>query len=260
MKFIAIAIIAGLLALAGLPHGAQAADDVFSGKHKDAIHKIIKQYLLAHPEVMDEIVAGWQRYQNTKREKQARERMVEMRKAIVAYRQEIFHSKFDFSNGNPKGNVTMVEFFDYNCGFCKRALPDVLSLLKNDKQLKLVYKELPILGPGSLFAARAAIAAKKQGKYWKFHLALMRSRGANEPLVLSIAKQVGLDVEKLKKDMEAPEIRAEIDTNLQLAQKIGVNGTPAFIIGNRAVPGALGLAGLKAQIAGVRKEGGCKIC
>ncbi|HFC04906.1 MAG TPA: DsbA family protein [Rhizobiales bacterium] len=173
---------------------------------------------------------------------------------------DIFRGEGDLVIGNPNGDVTMVEFFDYNCGYCKRSLPDVMKMIKNDKNVKVVMKEFPILGEGSNFAARAAIASREQGKYWEFHLALLKKRGAvNEASVMKTAKLMGLDVEKLRKDMKAPVVDQIIKRNYAIAQQLNINGTPAFIIAENIFPGAVGFDVLSNAVAKVRKDG-CTVC
>ena len=140
--------------------------------------------------------------------------------------------------GNPDGDVTVTEFFDYNCPYCKRAMVEVQGLLDADTNVRLVYREWPILGEGSVFAARAALAARAQGKYEEFHWALMGAKGRLvEATVLGIAKVIGLDIERLKADMQSPEVEQHIADSMQLAQALGFNGTPSFVIGDALVPG-----------------------
>ncbi|TNF21208.1 MAG: DsbA family protein [Rhodobacteraceae bacterium] len=140
--------------------------------------------------------------------------------------------------GNPEGDVTVVEFFDYNCPYCKRAMSEVQGLLEADRNVRLVHREWPILGEGSVFAAKAALAAREQGKYEAFHWALMGLQGrAEEASVLRLAEEIGLDVERLRADMDAPEVQAHIDVSMRLAQALGFNGTPSFVIGENLVPG-----------------------
>ncbi len=257
--FIAI-ICAALITLSGFVAVGVAQDKTFTSEQKAAIENMIRDYLISNPQVMQEIIQSWQADQRRNQAVQQEEKIQKMRTAVIANKADVFRSKFDFSTGNLKGDVTIVEFFDYNCGFCKRSLPDILALLNTDKNLRLVVKEFPILGPGSVYAARAAIASKKQNKYWEFHVALMRTRGISEAQVLRVATKIGLNINKLKKDMEAPEVAQEIDANMKLANKLGVNGTPAFVIADRPIPGAVGLATLRTHIAAVRAKGGCKIC
>lgn len=140
--------------------------------------------------------------------------------------------------GNPDGDVTVVEFFDYNCPYCRRVKPEVRALIEEDPNIRLVYREWPILGEGSVFAARAALAAREQGKYKEFHWAMMEVDGrANEASVMRVAEEVGLDLDQLRKDMEAPEVTEHIETSMRLTQALGFNGTPSFVIGNALVPG-----------------------
>ena len=140
--------------------------------------------------------------------------------------------------GNPDGDVTVVEFFDYNCPYCRRAMPQVEALIEADPNVRLVYREWPILGEGSVFAARAALAAREQGKYKEFHEAMMGMQGrAEEASVLRIAREVGLDVDQLRQDMQAPEVDEHIQTSMELTKALGFNGTPSFVIGDELVPG-----------------------
>lgn len=155
--------------------------------------------------------------------------------------------------GNPDGDVTMVEFFDYNCPYCRRAAPDVEALIAQDKNVRLVYREWPILGEGSVFAARAALAARKQGKYAEFHRAMMGLKGrANEASVMKVADKLGMDTGQLRKDMDAPEVREHIATSMALAQALGFNGTPSFVIGSQLAPGLIPLDKMKSLVAQAR--------
>ena len=140
--------------------------------------------------------------------------------------------------GNPDGDVTIVEFFDYNCPYCKRAMPEVNALMADDTNVRLVLREWPILSEGSAFAARAALASRQQGKYAEMHDALMTMRGKVEAeAVLRIAGEVGLDIEKLKIDMQSPEVEEHIATSMRLAEALGFNGTPSFVVGDQLIPG-----------------------
>lgn len=140
--------------------------------------------------------------------------------------------------GNPDGDVTIVEFFDYNCPYCKRAMPEINALMAEDTNVRLVLREWPILSEGSAFAARAALASRQQGKYAEIHDALMTMRGKVEAeTVLRIAGEVGLDVEKLKIDMQSPEVEEHIATSMRLAEALGFNGTPSFVVGDQLIPG-----------------------
>ena len=158
--------------------------------------------------------------------------------------------------GNPDGDVTVVEFFDYNCGYCRRTFEDVHKLISGDANVRLVLREWPILGEESVYAARAALASRAQGKYEEFHNALMRYEGrANETSVGIIAVELGIDIEQLKRDMDAPEVVAHIQTSMQLTQALNLNGTPAFIFGEQLVPGAIELEQMQALVAETREAG-----
>lgn len=156
--------------------------------------------------------------------------------------------------GNPDGDVTVVEFFDYNCPYCKRAMPEIDALLAQDGQIRLVLREWPILSEGSALAARAALAARKQGKYPEMHDALMNMRGKLEAdTVMRIAGEVGLDLEKLKADMQSPEVEEHIATSMRLADALGFNGIPAFIVGDQLIPGFVEKAQLAEAVASARQ-------
>jgi protein-disulfide isomerase len=155
--------------------------------------------------------------------------------------------------GNPDGDVTVVEFFDYNCPYCRRAMEPVQGLLDADRNVRLVYREWPILGEGAVFAAKAALAARKQGKYEAFHWALMAMNGkAQEASVLRVATEVGLDVEQLRADMASAEIDEHIQTSMELAQALGFNGTPSFVIGDELAPGLVQQSQLMEMVKAAR--------
>ncbi|MTH78775.1 DsbA family protein [Paracoccus aestuariivivens] len=172
---------------------------------------------------------------------------------VAAIKQGVFNDPAAPVMGNLQGDVTLVEFSDYNCGFCRKAMPTVSQLLKTDPKIKLVVHEIPIFGEGSRYAAMAALAAQKQGKYAEFHRALMAMRGeAEKASVLRVARDVGLDVARLERDMQAPEITAQIEKSLTLADQIGLAGTPSFVAGDRAVFGALPIEDLAELVAEAR--------
>ena len=156
--------------------------------------------------------------------------------------------------GNLDGDVTVVEYFDYNCPYCRRAMDVVQGLLDDDPDVRLVYREWPILGEGSVFAAKAALAAREQGKYEAFHWALMSMNGrAEEASVMRVAAEVGLDVDQLRRDMEAPEIQEHLVTSMNLAQSLGFNGTPSFVVGEELVPGFVEQSELVEVVEAARK-------
>ena len=176
------------------------------------------------------------------------------RDTIFGERKALTANPADPVGGNPKGDVTIVEFFDYRCPYCKQVKPIVEQVLSQDRNVRVVYKEFPILGRESVYASRAALASQKQGKYLAYHHALMASRGQlTEETVLAVARSSGLDVEKLKRDMEDPAIEKVIADNRGLAERIGIRGTPAFIIGDQLAPGAVDTGSLKTMIDKARK-------
>lgn len=226
----------------------------FNDSQRKEMESIIRDYLLANPDLLREMGQLLEQ-----KEKLAEE---EQRKGgLASNAEQIFRDKTDFVAGNPKGNVTMVEFFDYNCGWCKKGFPEVMSLLGEDKELRFVLKEFPIFGEDSEYAARAAIAAAKQGKYWELHVAMFQHEGKlAKDSVDEIATGLGLNMEQLKKDMEDPATADILVRNRNLAQSLAINGTPAFIIDDKLVPGYLPKAELASAINDVRAKGGCSLC
>ena len=233
---------------------AAVAEDSFNDKQRAEIGQIVRQYLLDNPELLLEV----------SKELETRQKAEEDSKregALAANADAVFKSPNDLVAGNPQGDVTMVEFFDYNCSWCKKGLPEVLSLIEKDKGLRLVMKEFPIFGGDSDYAAQAALASRAQGKYWEFHVAMLSHEGKlTAENVDEIAKAQGLDVDKLKADMQSPAIAQTIAANQKLAQDLNITGTPAFVIDKTVVPGYLPVDGLMAAINEVRASGGCKLC
>ncbi len=222
---------------------------------KQAIERIIKDYLVKNPEIFIEVQGALE----TKLEKENAERL---KVAIAENAEELFRHPNAAVAGDPDGDITVVEFFDYNCGYCKRGLADVVKLVESDPKVRVVFKELPILSKGSAEAARVALAARNQGKYWELHRALLKARGqANEASALKIAEELGLDMEQLKADMDSDEVKDEIAQSEALAQKMGVNGTPHFLVGDRSIPGAPEnlYEQLSAHVDELRKQG-CSFC
>ena len=172
---------------------------------------------------------------------------------VAAIKRAVFDGPGLPSLGNPQGDTVLVEFSDYNCGFCRKAAPEVAAFLASDPGVRLVVHEIPIFGEGSHYAARAALAAQAQGKYPQFHQAMLAMRGkAEQASVLRVAREVGLDVERLQRDMQSRRITAQIDRSLALADEIGLVGTPSFIAGDRAVFGYLSKADLAELVAEAR--------
>jgi protein-disulfide isomerase len=243
----AIAIAAAMLV--ALPAAATA--QTFSDDQRQQIENIIKDYLINHPEVMQDVMAAVDK-------KQQEAEAEKVRTTIKENNATVFDSPHQVVLGNPQGDVTMVEFFDYNCAFCKRALPDMLSLLKTDSNIKFVLKEFPVLGEGSVQAAHVAVAARMQDpsgkKYIEFHQKLLGGRGpADLTRALAVAKDVGFDMARLQKDMDSDEVKATIDEDMKLADELGVSGTPSYVVGDEVVVGAVGLDALEQKIATLRK-------
>jgi protein-disulfide isomerase len=227
----------------------------FSPDQKQQIEEIIKDYLIANPEIFLEV-------QTALEEKMEKDQAAKLKVAIADNAAEIYRAADASVAGNTGGDITVVEFFDYNCGYCKRGLADVIKLVDSDPNVRVVFKELPILSKGSEEAARVALAAKKQGKYWEMHRALLEAKGhVNEATALRLAETLGLDMEKLKADMASPEVAAEVARSEALAKKMGVNGTPHFLVGDRAIPGAPEdlYQQLSNNVQELRKQG-CSYC
>ncbi len=248
MRFaIAFALAAAMACAVAADAGAQTAEP--SAGVKEAVREIVREYLLEHPEVIEQAMIAL----NAKRreEKRARERA-----ALADNRAALTEHPLSPVSGNPDGGVTLVEFFDYQCGYCKRSLGPVMDLLESEGGLRIVWKELPVLGPVSRYAARAAMAAHRQGLYLEYHTAMMGAAGKlSEERAMEIAGQVGLDVERLRRDMADPAIEAYLDETHRLARDLGIDGTPAFVIGEVLVPGAVGSARLKELIAEAANAG-----
>lgn len=203
----------------------------------------IERYIRNHPEVIEQSLQGLE----AKRESEQRERQ---KAALAARQDELLHDPASPVSGNPKGDITLVEFYDYRCGYCKRAASAVTELQKVDSRVRVVYKDFPILGAPSELAAKAALASQAQGKHQAFHEALLASEGdMTKKKILKIASAVGLNPKRLEADMANPKWQAVIDKNRALARELGISGTPGFIVGTELVPGALDLKGLKELIA-----------
>ena len=215
---------------------------------KDEFERRVRDYLTGHPEVVVQAANQFEELQRANEES-------EVRKILQAHTDEVFRDPASPIGGNPNGEVTLIEFFDYNCPYCRQMVPVMIKAEEADPQLRVVYKEFPILGPNSTFAARAALAAHKQAKYVAFHRALYQVRGAVDPSkIMEAATAVGLDVERLKTDMEDPALKAAIDKNLELAKVLRINGTPGFVVGDQILRGATDLKTLQAWVHAARER------
>lgn len=241
-----------ILAVLAATAFAPAYAEEFSASQKAEIESIVKSYLLKNPEILRDTAAALD-----EREKAAE----------AASRTQIIGDPasplFDVSNqaviGNPNGAITLIEFFDYNCGYCKRALGDLARLMKDNPDLRVVLRDLPILAPGSVDAAKIANAATNQfkgEKFWEFHQKLL---GSHAPVgrteAIAAAKDAGADTDKLVKDSEQPSVQAAVDQSTDLAKNLSITGTPSYVIGGDVVVGAVGYADLQAKILNVRKCG-----
>jgi protein-disulfide isomerase len=232
-----------------------AGGSSFTDDQKKALGEIIKDFLVKNPEIMLDV-------QNALDEKMQKDQDAKLKSFMAENGKSIFRSPGSSLAGDPNGDITIVEFFDYNCGYCKRGLPEVQKLIQDDKKVRFVFKELPILSKGSEEAARIALAVKRQGKYWEFHQALLGAKGhADEASALKVAESLGLDMNKIKADMASDEVKNELRDDMILAKKMGINGTPHFLVGDKSIPGAPDDLHdqLEALVTGFRKDG-CPIC
>lgn len=242
--FLRCALLALALVAAALPAQAQQTPPLT----REQVEQIVREYLINNPEIIVEAIEALEA-----RQKQAAQ--VGQKDAVAARQEQLYRDPDAPVLGNPAGDVTVVEFFDYRCPYCKQVAPSLAQLLKEDGNVRLVLKEFPILGPASVVAARAALAAHAQGKYAAMHAALLEHPGTfDEGVVTRIASKAGLDTARLQQDMAKPEIAAMIDRNKDLAHTLSLTGTPAFIVADTVVPGAVDLETLKLLVAEARKR------
>lgn len=240
-----------LVAAGSAPFAGSAAAAQFSADQQTEIKSIIKSYLMEHPEVLRDAIT----------ELDNREKMAEAdarKKALSEIGAKLADSPDSLIIGNPEGKVTLVEFFDYNCGYCKRALSDLDRLMKANKDLRVVLRDFPILSPSSVDAALVALAAHNQftgDKYWEYHRKLLSMRGVGRDQALEVAKSMGADMGKLEKDASDPKTRAAIQDSLSVAQALNLNGTPSYIVGDDAIVGAQGFDEISKRLDNVRKCG-----
>ncbi|HKS61254.1 MAG TPA: DsbA family protein [Xanthobacteraceae bacterium] len=249
MTRLASLLAAAAISIAGV---TAASAQTFSEPQRGEIERIVRDYLLKHPELLQEVMVELERKQQTAEAEKARA-------AVKTHAEALFNSPRQVTLGNPQGDVTFVEFFDYNCGYCKRALNDMTALMGRDPKLKVVLKEFPVLGPGSVEAAQVAVAVRMQDKsgkkYMEFHQKMLLGRGqADKARAMAVAKEIGLDMARLEKDLKSEEIAATLQESAKLAEALGLNGTPSYVIGSDVVVGAVGLDALGKKIEQARTQ------
>jgi len=250
LSYFLAAVLGALVTAVALNHWwAGHSPQGLSDAQVNAVERVVEDYLDHHPEFVSKAIDRLHEQQATAAHDAART-------AIRDNASALFHDAADQVLGNPQGDVTVVEFFDYRCPYCKRVTPDLMATLKSDGNIRLVLKEFPILGPDSVLATRAAIASVKQGKYAAFHLALLGSKSAlDEKTIMSIAESTGLDTTRLAADMKDPAIDAVVKKNYALAEALKIDGTPAFVIGDELVPGVLDGSELEKLVKAARAKG-----
>ncbi len=242
---LALGVLSGLAA--AMPAQAQV-----SPAQRTEIEGIIKDYLMKNPDVIREVLVEMERKQKAD-EESART------KAVTDLAPTLFNSSRHAVLGNPNGKITLVEFFDYNCGYCKKALEDVAKLVKAEPELRLVIKDFPVLGPNSVEAAEVATALRNQikgDKYWQYHTKLMQTRGQiGKAQALALAKEMGADMDRLARDVASSETRASLQEVMMIADKLQLTGTPTFVLGDEVIVGAVGQDELRTRIGNMRKCG-----
>jgi len=203
-----------------------------------AVERMVHDYILQNPEILPEAMDELRRR--------------EAAKALAGVKQTVETPFPGAVLGNPNGAVTLVEFSDYACGYCRQSLPDVANLIAKNPDLRIVVRELPIIGPQSPEAARMALAAAEQGKYAQFHDAMYNAGQVDAPTIEAVAKKIGLDIERARRVAASPTVEAELGRNLEMAQRLGFSGTPSWIAGDRLIPGAVGFDKLAEAVKGAR--------
>ena len=257
-KLLSLAFIACVITVAA-PVGATFAQDVsvaakqssFDAKQTGDIETIVHDYLVQHPEVLLEALDALEA-------KRSREQVASQKKAIEEVSPALFETPKDTVIGNPDGDVTVVEFFDYNCAYCKRALPDMEAMVKTDSKLRFILKEIPVLGPQSVAASKVSLALRKIApvQYAAFHQKLLGARGtADEASALAVASSLGVDAAALKQVMDSQEVGAELSKLGEMATTLSISGTPSYVVEDQVLAGAVGLDALKNAVANVRQCG-----
>jgi protein-disulfide isomerase len=251
-----VTLTAGVILVLGLSHGSAQTPasptttpttQTMTKEQRETIEKVIREYLLSHPSVIRDAFQALQ----AQEEKERRERTAHSLKTLES---DLYSDPDSPVAGNPKGDVTIVVFSDYNCGYCRSTLPILQTLSSKDQSIKVVYKELPILSHQSRVAAQAALAANRQGKYTAFHNGLLQSERASDEEIKSISDRLGLNYATLKKDMADPRLNEALDRNLRLARALEIDGTPALIVGQQVIPGAIDMDSLARVVSAERAK------
>jgi protein-disulfide isomerase len=240
-------LLGGMLAgMAILPAAAQVG--AFTPAQRAEIVRIVREALRQDPSILRDAIIALQ-------DDEAQRKESATGRLIAGLRAQLVGDAADPQAGNPKGDVTVVEFYDVRCPYCRRMVPVMAELLKSDPRIRLVYKDIPILGPGSVLGARALLAAQRQGGYERLHALLMRGNpNITDETLREAAERAELDWARLRRDMDSPEVAARIKANLALAHRLGINGTPAYVIGGQLLPGAMELADLQTAVAAAREK------
>ena len=237
----------------GEPAAAQEAAAPLSAEQQQQVRELVRDTLVANPQIMDEVSIALQAVRE-------QEELARRQQAITERKAQIFHSSADHVAGNPAGDVTVVEFFDYNCPYCRRAFTDIQALLDSDPNVRVVFKEFPVLSEESYDAALVGLAMQRQGLYMPFHEQLLLRQGrASKEAAMDVARAVGADMDRLDQDLADPALIESIRETHGLADELGINGTPAYVVGDQVLVGLAPLADLQAQIKAVR-DAGCVVC
>ncbi|WP_025898915.1 DsbA family protein [Sneathiella glossodoripedis] len=243
VTFLAILLVIGIIGVFGFNmYQYQKTDS------EQAFGEKVRAYLLDNPKIIREVIEKLSVVE-------AREKAEQERQALSMYQGELENDGFSYVAGNPNGDITIVEFFDYRCGYCKQSFPEILKAVESDGNIRLVFKEFPILGPPSVLAAHAAMSAQKQNKYMEYHTALMQMRGSiTEEKLLQLAADLGLEIDKFKSDMKSADIEENISRTYALANQLNITGTPAFVIGGRMAAGAIPAQRMLAMVEDAREQ------
>lgn len=243
LKFAVLTL--GTCAAALCASSAQA--ETFSDAQKKEIEVLFKEFLSDNPQLILDSVDSYRAQEEQRTKQSAQEKLAEY---------SDYFAQADLpSAGNPDGDVTVVEYFDYNCGYCRKAFADIQVLMKDDKNVRVVFQEMPILSPSSQLMAEYALAAKRQGKYFEMHTAIMDYKGPqNAKAYEKLGKELGLDIEKLRADAKSDAVKEEIDVSRKMANELGIRGTPGFIIGDEIFPGYIGIQALKDGVQAARDK------